>query len=179
MYKTKQNYSINPLKCLLIGGMIGVATLIGCRKKPTPTPPTPQPDPTDTIVIPTKEKVFDVDWRVDGATTYYAAPPADSIKKYTSDPEYKYVIINFMNKDPNAEQEGMSCSGYPTRVFKRARDTLQTRLDINTKKVRGSGTIIVTGTLPDDAIWPLLRRLLLRTSPLSCSLLSIRVLESL
>lgn len=39
------------------------------------TPPTPQPDPTDTIVIPTKEKTFDVDWNVDGATTYYAAPP--------------------------------------------------------------------------------------------------------
>ena len=112
---------------------------------------TPQPDPTDTIVIPTKEKVFDVDWNVDGATTYYAAPPADSIKKYTSDSEYKYVIINFMNKDPNAEQEGMLCSGYQVRTFTRARDTLQTRIDIDPAKVRGSGTIIVNSTNPDDA----------------------------
>ena len=108
---------------------------------------TPQPDPTDTIVIPTKEKTFDVDWNVDGATTYYVAPPADSIKKYTSDPEYKYVFINFMNKNPNPniEQEGMPCSGYQVRTFKRARDTLQTRIDIDPKKVRGSGTIIVAG----------------------------------
>ncbi len=146
MYKTKQNYSINPLKCLLIGGMIGVATLIGCRKKPTPTPPTPQPDPTDTIVIPTKEKTFDWDLEFEWA------PSADSIKKYADDPEYKYVFINATNLHaPSVTQEGMPCSGYPTRVFKRARDTLQTRLDINPKKVRGSGTIIVDRTLSDDA----------------------------
>ncbi len=49
-----------------------------CKDEPdNPTPPTPQPDPTDTIVIPTKEKVFDVDWNVDS----YGSPSVDSIKK--------------------------------------------------------------------------------------------------
>ncbi len=106
---------------------------------------TPQPDPTDTIVIPTKEKTFDWDLEFEWA------PSADSIKKYTDDPEYKYVFINATNlQAPSVTQEGMPCSGYPTRVFKRTRDTLQTRLDINPKKVRGSGTIIVDRTLSDD-----------------------------
>ena len=147
MYKTKQNYNINPVKSFLIGAAMGLATLFGCHEPDDPvTPPTPQPDPTDTIVIPTKEKTFDIDWNVE---PYDFAPPADSIKKYASDPEYKYVFINFMDLRQN--QEGMPCGGYPVRVFKRARDTLQTRLDINPKKVRGSGTIIASSTKPDDA----------------------------
>lgn len=139
MYKTKQNYSINPVKSFLIGAAMGLATLFGCHEPDDPvTPPTPQPDPTDTIVIPTKEKTFDIDWNVE---PYDFAPPADSIKKYASDPEYKYVFIKFMDLRQN--QEGMPCGGYPVRAFKRARDTLQTRIDINPKKVRGSGKIIV------------------------------------
>lgn len=128
---------------------MGLATLFGCEEPDNPTPPKPQPDPTDTIVIPTKEKVFDVDFNTDDIT------PADSIKKYTDNPEYKYVFINVMNKGSPIGQEGCPCDGFPTRAFKRARDTLQTRIDINPAKVRGSGTIIVGGvgsaSLPEDA----------------------------
>ncbi|MBO4874784.1 MAG: hypothetical protein J5542_05710 [Bacteroidales bacterium] len=112
------------------------------------TPPTPQPDPTDTIVIPTKEKTFDIDWNVEPYD--FAPPPADSIKKYASDLEYKYVFINFMDLRQN--QEGMPCDGTPVRIFKRARDTLQTRIDINPKKVLGTG-IIIAGNV-GDASWP-------------------------
>ena len=148
MYKTKQNYSINPVKSFLIGAAMGLATLFGCHEPDEPvTPPTPQPDPTDTIVIPTKEKTFDIDFNTDDIT------PMDSIKEYATNPEYKYVFINIMNKGSPLPygQEGCPCGGFPTRAFKRARDTLQTRLDINPSKVRGSGTIIVDRTLSDDA----------------------------
>ena len=124
-----------------------------CKDEPdNPTPPTPQPDPTDTIVIPTKEKVFDVDWNEE---PYDFAPSADSIKKYAGNPEYKYIFINVMNKGSPIDQEGMPCDGFAARKFKRARDTLQTRIDINPAKVRGSGTIIVGGpgaaSLPETA----------------------------
>lgn len=164
-YTTKQQYKINRGKSFLLGGLMGLATLFGCEEPDNPTPPTPQPDPTDTIVIPTKEKVFDMD------LAFEWAPSADSIKKYADNPEYKYIFINVMNKGSPSllsdGQEGMPCSGYPARVFKRARDTLQTRIDINPAKVRGSGTIIVNrengAQLPDsvdvagmwlkDSIW--------------------------
>ena len=150
-YTTKQQYNINRGKSFLLGGLMGLAALFGCEKPDNPTPPTPQPDPTDTIVIPTKEKVFDVDWNEE---PYDFAPPVDSMKKYTDNPEYKYVFINFMNKGSPINQEGMPCDGCAARKFKRARDTLQTRIDINPAKVRGSGTIIVEGpgaaSLPED-----------------------------
>ena len=49
----------------------------------------------------------------------------------------------------------MQCGGYVVRNFKRARDTLQTRIDINPKKVCGKGKMIVdypgSASLPDDA----------------------------
>lgn len=124
-----------------------------CKDEPdNPTPPTPQPDPTDTIVIPTKEKVFDVDWNVDS----YGSPSVDSIKKYVDNPEYKYIFINLMNKmSPLPDgREGCNCTSLPARGFARACDSLQTRFDIS-DKVRGSGKVIVNSeagaSLPDDA----------------------------
>ena len=151
-YTTKQQYNINRGKSFLLGGLMGLAALFGCEEPDNPTPPKPQPDPTDTIVIPTKEKVFDVDWHEE---PYDFAPPVDSMKKYTDNPEYKYIFINFMNKGSLINQEGMLCDGYSARVFKRARDTLQTRIDIDPAKVLGSGRIIVEGpgaaSLPETA----------------------------
>lgn len=124
-----------------------------CKDEPdNPTPPTPQPDPTDTIVIPTKEKVFDVDWNVDS----YGSPSVDSIKKYVDNPKYKYIFINLMNKGsplPDG-REGCNCTSLPARGFARACDSLQTRFDIS-DKVSGYGTVIVNSeagaSLPDDA----------------------------
>lgn len=54
--------------------LFALPMLNSCKDEPDDpvTPPTPQPDPTDTIVIPTKEKTFDIDWNVE---PYDFAPP--------------------------------------------------------------------------------------------------------
>ncbi|MCR4917798.1 MAG: hypothetical protein K5912_02520 [Alphaproteobacteria bacterium] len=91
MYKTKQDYNINKAKSFFLGILITVGTGVamifgtGCHHEDPVTPPDPKPDPTDTIIIPTKEKTFDCDWRVD--TTF--TPPFDSLKRYVDDPTYK------------------------------------------------------------------------------------------
>ena len=145
-YTTKQQYKINRGKSFLLGGLMGLATLFGCHKPDNPTPPTPQPDPTDTIVIPTKEKVFDWDMSTFANEPMDSVFPVDSIKKYTENPEYKYVFINVMNKGSPLTngQEGSNCTNFSANKFNLRRNKLQTRFDINPSKIRGSGTILVS-----------------------------------
>ena len=119
-----------------------------CKDEPdNPTPPTPQPDPTDTIVIPTKEKVFDYDPKIERRDSVI---PLDSIKKYADDSTYKYVFINIINKgSPLANgQNGSPCHGYRPQGFNNLCNGLQTRFDLS-DKVRGTGTIIVGHVVPD------------------------------
>ena len=118
-----------------------------CKDEPdNPTPPTPQPDPTDTIVIPTKEKVFYWDMSFFAGETIDSVIPLDSIKKYADDPIYKYVFINIINKGSPLPtgQEGSNCTNFSAKNFITRVNKLQTRFDINPTKVRGSGTVIVS-----------------------------------
>ncbi|MBQ7185817.1 MAG: hypothetical protein IJR92_03360 [Alphaproteobacteria bacterium] len=150
-YTTKQQYKINRGKSFLLGGLMGLATLFGCEEPDNPTPPTPQPDPTDTIVIPTKEKVFDYDIKRDRSDSVISL---DSIRKYAEDPTYKYVFINIMNKGsplPNG-QEGCNCLSIRAPLLTNTRNRLQARFDIS-DKVCGCGTIVVdNASLPDTVI---------------------------
>lgn len=101
-------------------------------------------------VVPTKVIIIDWDWNVDSGWV----PSKDSIKYYTSQPDVKDVYINLMNKktDHFPEETGCVFDGCPSSVFRRARDTMQTRFDMS-EKVRGSGTILVNrdagAQLPD------------------------------
>ncbi|MBQ7185882.1 MAG: hypothetical protein IJR92_03700 [Alphaproteobacteria bacterium] len=150
-YTTKQQYNINRGKSFLLGVWMGLTALFGCEKPDNPTPPNPQPDPTDTIVIPTKEVIIDVDWNVDG---YYV--PADSVQKMAACKDVKYVFMNMVNKvnqTTSAGEEGCPCGGYPTRAFHRACDSIYSVADKCNDKFRLSGTVLVSryggAQLPD------------------------------
>ena len=136
--------------------MFALPMMNSCKDEPdNPTPPTPQPDPTDTIVIPTKEKVFDWDWRADDGWI----PSVDSIKKYVDDPTYKYVFVNLINKgapliDGPEGEDGSPCGGYRNCAFRRARDSVYSVADKCNGKFRLSGTVLVSrnggAQLPED-----------------------------
>ena len=117
-------------------------------------------EPEQDSVIPTKEKTFDWDWRVETTAT----PTFDSLKKYVDDPTYKYVIMNMVNKNIDNPQsqdfgmEGSPCAGYRMRVFRRAKDSVYSVADKCNGKLRMSGKIIVNDVVPDSvqsgqAIW--------------------------
>ena len=80
-----------------------------------------------------------VDWNWDDGIGY--APPMDTIKKYAQD---KYVNNIFINlTDPNS-------TGMGVKHFRRAHDSLQTRIDVAPTRVRGMGTIYPTrADIPD------------------------------
>ena len=115
------------------------------------------PDP----VVPTKVIIIDWDWKVDPAL----APSMDSIKFYTDQLDVRDVYINLMDKTDD-QLDGTVCEGFRSKIFRRARDTMQTRFDMS-EKVKGSGKIIVSreggaqlpdigedrGMALDDSIW--------------------------
>ena len=61
------------------------------------------------------------------------APSVDSVKYYTNDPTLRHIYIDII-----CEAVGSSLE---PRHFRKARDTLQSRIDVNTSKVRYCGTI--------------------------------------
>jgi len=140
MKRAKQIWNIVTLGALM--ALLNVA----CHKDPTPEPqpnpnqPTDTIPPTDTItpgdtitpVLPTREIVIPWAW---GAGEGFA-PKKDTIEFYAKDPTVKYVFIYLM---PIQNFE----STWEPRHFKRARDTLQTRLDIDSEKVHGQGIVKV------------------------------------
>lgn len=147
--------------------LIGTLTMAAsCGKEPLPTPPTPAPDPVE----PTK--VITMDW--DSFSGVWDQINSDTIAYYAAQPDVKNIVLFFdkdvVNNNPESSNYGHTSaavsSGWRTKAFHRARDTLQTRFDIS-PKVIGSGTIIVhseggaqqpsvtegTGMALEDSIW--------------------------
>ena len=95
-----------------------------------------------------------IDWNWDDCLGY--APFMDTIKKYAKD---KYVDKIFINlTDQNSTDMAV-------KHFRKARDTLQTRIDVAPTRVRGMGTIyplradipefdpFVGGMCVEDSLW--------------------------
>lgn len=143
-------------RVLFLAALMALAT--ACKKDPTPEP-TPTPNhPTDTVtpvdtttpIIPTREIVVHWDW--DAGIGW--APPKDSIKYYTKQADVKIVDINLI--DMNGIGFPVNCTGFRASAFHKARDTLQTRIDIDSSKVKLSGTILINfqngATIPDHTV---------------------------
>ena len=132
--KMKQKYNIG--KVLSLAALMAIAN--ACGKDPVPQPTPEQPTDTitpinnDTTPEPWREAV--IPWMWGGGMGL--VPPRDSIEFYTNDPTVKYVYIYIM-------QVSTMGSTWEPRNFKKARDSLQTRIDINPDKVRGRGLIKV------------------------------------
>ena len=108
--------------------------MAACHKDPTPQP---NPDhPTDTIT-PTKEITIHWNWEANLGW----APPKDSIKYYTDQDSVKFVDINLICADGIGYP--VNSAGFFPSTFHIARDTLQTRIDIDPAKVKLSGTLLV------------------------------------
>lgn len=128
-----------------------------CNKPDDPTPPTPTPEPQPTE--PTKVITMDFDWR----TPFNTAINLKEIKNLTDQPDIKNVCMNLVYTEESTPGQS---SGYSTRAFHTARDSLQKRFDISPKVV-GSGTIFVSevggaqqpsvtggsGMALEDSIW--------------------------
>lgn len=121
--------------------VVGIMTIALACHKDSPTPqPTPEPTPTDTIsptdtvpqIIPTREIVIPWSW----AAGEGIAPPKDTIAFYANDPTVKYVFIHLI------PIQNLGSTWRPID-YHLARDTMQTRIDIDTNKVRGRGVIKV------------------------------------
>ena len=117
--KLLQKYSIKKslLRLLPFAMLLGTASCNRDRAKSN----TPEPIVQHDVVI---------DWNWDDNLGW--APPMDTIKKYAQDKYVNNIFINLTS--PNA-------SGYASVAFHRARDTLQTRIDVAPTRVRGMGTI--------------------------------------
>lgn len=115
--------------------MMLVLTLpfVACHKDSTPTP-TPTPDPDTTIVKPPVDTVtypdtvwFDMEKLLD-------LPPMDSIEFYVNKSSVKKFIMNL---------KPYNSTGWTPHLYRRVRDSLSKRIDVNPQKVRGAGTIYV------------------------------------
>ena len=133
---------------LTLAALMAIAT--ACKKDPTPEP---NPNhPTDTInpVVPTREIV--IHWNWDAGIGF--APPKDSIKYYANQADVRIIDINLI--DMNGIGFPVNCTAFRASSFHKARDTLQTRIDIDSLKVKLSGTILINfqngATIPDHTI---------------------------
>jgi hypothetical protein len=128
--------------------LVGILLLgaSACHKDPTPEPnstPTqndttadnPPFNPEDTV---TPWRKIVIDWNWDAVIGW--APPKDTIKYYTDQKNVGNVKINLIGrKGPGFP---VICTTYSPSAFHKARDTLQTRIDIDSLKVGLSGTIL-------------------------------------
>ena len=103
---------------LTLAALMAIAT--ACKKDPTPEP---EPEPLHDVVI---------DW--DWGQGMGLAPSKEMIKNETDKKDVRAVFINFNETN---------VTNWSPANFHKARDTLQTRIDIAPNKVRGSGTICV------------------------------------
>ena len=117
--KSKQNYNI---KTALLR-VLPLVMLMAPACKKNRVEPTPEPKHYNVVI----------DW--DWALSQGWAPPKDMVKKYTDDKYVDTVFIHTWSENT---------PGYGPKIFRRARDTLQTRFDIAPSKVRGSGDIYVS-----------------------------------
>lgn len=124
-------------RILPLGALMAIAT--HCTKEPQPNPnPGPIYPPIDTTIC---RDTVTIDWNWDNSIGF--APPKYMIQEYTNKPNVRTVLIKMTS--PNS-------SGYTPRGFHRARDTLQTRIDIHPQKVRGSGTIYINNEPGADSM---------------------------
>ena len=125
----KKKYKYNIKKSFLRLLPFGLLMAIACHKDSTPQPtqdPNPTPVETYDIVLP---------WSWDDMLGI--APPKDTIKFYANHPSVSSVSIHLMR-----EGQFFNQTFHPTS-FHKARDTLQSRIDINPEKVKGSGVVMV------------------------------------
>lgn len=95
-----------------------------------------------------------IDWNWGDCLGY--APFMDTIKKYASDKYVDKIFINLIDQNS---------TGMAVKHFRKARDTLQTRIDVAPTRVRGMGTIypvradipefdpFVGGMCIEDSLW--------------------------
>ena len=127
------------LPSILVLVLIATMWAVSCKKDPTPAPTPNSDQPADTItpIIPTK--IITINWDWDANLGW--APPKDSIKYYTDQDSVKFVFIHIMgDQGPDFP---VNCTGLSPRAFHKAHDTLQTRIDIYSTKVKLSGTILI------------------------------------
>lgn len=86
----------------------------------------------------------------DGSAGVGYAPPKDSVKYFTDQDSVKYVFIHLIGRD--GIDYPVNCSGYYASSLHKSRDTLQTRIDIDSTKVALAGSICVSNiNLPNHA----------------------------
>ncbi|MBO4480262.1 MAG: hypothetical protein J5742_01380 [Alphaproteobacteria bacterium] len=117
-------------KILTLTGLMALAN--ACNKDPIPTP-----DPGPTPIIPTKE--ITILWNWDAGVG--RAPPKDTVKYYTDQDSVKFVTISLIGNDGVGFP--INCSGFYPGAFHQARDSLQTRINIDSTKVKLSGSFYV------------------------------------
>jgi hypothetical protein len=118
----KQKYSIKKSLLRLLPFVMLMAP--ACKKKKV-EPTLPEPEHYNVVI----------DWNWDDGLGL--APPMDTVKKYTSNRYIDTVFINLTS--PNS-------TGLLTKHFRKARDTLQTRIDLAPQKVWGKGGVYVNST---------------------------------
>ncbi len=135
--KAKKVWNILSLSALM-------AFLGACQKDPTPQPQ-PEPTPTDTVqpIVPHYPDTVYVPFEFRPAIVE-ANPNMDTIKFYADKPDVKKIIMDLQPMDTTFT------FGWGWRAFDRARDTLQSRIDIAPDKVCGRGTIFVKDVIPDS-----------------------------
>jgi hypothetical protein len=137
----KQKYSIKKSLLRLLPFVMLMAP--ACKKNRV-EPTLPEPEHYNVVI--------DWNWK----DNLGLAPPMDTICKYANN---KYIDTIFINlTSPNS-------TGMGTTHFRKARDSLQTRIDVAPTRVRGMGTIypwradlpdltpIETGMCIADSLW--------------------------
>jgi len=141
--KLSQKYNIKKslLRLLPFALLLGTPSCNKDRAKSS----TPEPIVQHDVVI---------DWNWDDCLG--KAPPMDTIKKYAADKYVDKIFINLTSTNSTA---------YAVVHFRKARDTLQTRIDVAPTRVRGMGTIypvradvpefdpFVGGMCIEDSLW--------------------------
>lgn len=121
--------------CAILLLLVLVVVASSCNKTPEPTP---EPEPThhypETIYVPFEFRPAIVE----------ANPNMDTIKFYADKPDVKTIIMDLQPMDTTFT------FGWGWRAFDKARDTLQSRIDIAPDKVCGRGTIFVKDVIPDS-----------------------------
>lgn len=136
MKRAKRVWNIISLSALM-------AFLAACHKDPTPQPNPDHPTDTITPIVPTKDVTIVWDW----SAGVGRAPPKDTVKYYTDQDSVRLVDIYLIGE--NGIGYPINCTGSYANVLHRARDSLQTRIDIDSTKVKLSGTLIVGEILPN------------------------------
>ncbi|MBP5485715.1 MAG: hypothetical protein J6Y07_03355 [Alphaproteobacteria bacterium] len=133
---------------LWLAGLMAIAN--ACHKEPIPEPQ-PAPENDTTTVVPTDTIPTDTitQWRKiiiywPGLAFTGHPPSKDTIRYWLNQPDVKDVDIKFYDPD-NTYDSTINWSGSYAPAIHRARDTLQTFLDLDSSRVNFKGTKIQVG----------------------------------